>query len=223
MWAFPGTKAPEVGATWWYNWKPSQGGGNAPGFVPMIWGERDNLTLVFKALKGPGTLLGFNEPDNCGRGGTCLSVQRAIQSWPRLEGTGRRLGSPAVAWDYTWLDKFLAAGCHVDFLALHHYELSLEDPEQAAVRTVAFLAEKHQRYNLPIWFTEFGALWDNNQDRISRYIRALVPKLEQLPYLERYAWFSDHAYGSAWASALWDNQGSLTETGRVYACPSCEH
>ena len=40
-------------------------------------------------------LLGFNEPDLAEQAN--MTVEKALELWPRLEATGMRLGSPAVA------------------------------------------------------------------------------------------------------------------------------
>jgi hypothetical protein len=45
------------------------------------------------------TILGFNEPDLAGQAN--MTVGQALDLWPRLQATGRRLGSPAVAYGGT--------------------------------------------------------------------------------------------------------------------------
>jgi hypothetical protein len=91
-------------------------------FVPMIWGK-DNVTpaTLAKAKREGDVLLGFNEPDMDGQAN--MSVEDALAAWPKLQDTGRRLGSPAVAYGGDtaggWLDRFMkgakAKGLRVDF------------------------------------------------------------------------------------------------------------
>src|SRR5512142_2440650 len=98
-WDFPGIAAAikDVGASWYYNWSPSNDSMPADAeFVPMIWDETyaTDATLA-KAREEGSTLLGFNEPDMDGQ--ARMRVDEALNLWPRLQNTGMRLGSPAVA------------------------------------------------------------------------------------------------------------------------------
>ncbi len=221
MWAFSGTKAPEVGATWYYNWgsKPS---GSPTTFVPMIWGERDNNSAAYRAAKDApsANLLGFNEPDGCGGDeAACLSSDRALQLWPKLIATGKRLGSPAVARDYNWLKRFMdgakSRGYKVDFIAVHTYQ-DLSNPDRAAQETLKLVDWIHSQYNLPVWLTEFGALWDTDPRNIKAYMEKTLWQLNARPYVERYAWFSDHTYRGNSSSALWNDNGNVSQVGWAY-------
>ena len=102
----------KVAATWYYNWmpQPDRDGGTAE-FVPMVKGDNFNWQLE-KAKKHVGVgkpLLCLNEPERADQGN--MTVERALEVWPRLMETGARLGSPAPSSDgkgMAWLERFMA-------------------------------------------------------------------------------------------------------------------
>ena len=50
---------------------------------------------------------------------------------------------------------------------------------------------------------------------VARFVRNVLPRLERLDYVKRYAWFS--ADGPYAESSLFDANGNLTVVGRAYA------
>ncbi|GAA1270868.1 sigma-70 family RNA polymerase sigma factor [Saccharothrix xinjiangensis] len=194
----------DVGAGWFYNWATTPEGVQAPGveYVPMIWGAKTATPANLEAVRRQGgTLLGFNEPDLAEQAN--MSVEQALELWPRLQATGMRLGSPAVAYGGDrpggWLDRFLAGarerGLKVDFIALHWYG---SDFGPAAVGHLkSYLDAVHARYGLPIWLTEYslmdfsgGGVRYPGARELADFAGASSRMLEGLPYLERYAWFA---------------------------------
>lgn len=195
----------DVRAGWFYNWAADlQGVGKPDGteFVPMIWGSGAvNPEQLAKAKSLGTTLLGFNEPDMAGQAN--LTVERALDLWPQLQGTGMRLGAPAVAFGGDqaggWLDRFMsgasARGLRVDFIPLHWYG---SDFSAAAVDHLrGYLQAVHNRYGKPIWLTEY-ALIDftqstpryPSQDQQVAFVKNSAAMLQSLPFVERYAWFT---------------------------------
>ena len=86
---------------WHYTWGSHYNVTTNPAFVPMVKSERtlleqDAIGWVTRQLAETKTkhLLGFNEPDNKAQAN--MTVDRAIQLWPKLQATGLRLGSPAT-------------------------------------------------------------------------------------------------------------------------------
>jgi len=87
--------------------------------------------------------------------------------------------------------------------------------------------EIHELYNLPIWITEFAvADWEatsvetnkHTPEQVLAFMKAVLPKLDQLEYVERYAWFSGQTDNKALApSALFDADDNLTPLGEYYA------
>jgi hypothetical protein len=78
-------------------------------FIPMIWSAKeateDNLRRVKESASG--VLLGFNEPDV--KDQSNMTVDQALELWPKLMATGLRLGSsaPGAAVDSGWLPQFM--------------------------------------------------------------------------------------------------------------------
>lgn len=231
-WQFDGAAGAlgDVGASWYYTWASSDAAVPAPGgveFVPMIWG-RDHLgdaTLAQAAAHGT-TLLGFNEPDLAEQSG--MSVEEALAAWPRLEATGMRLGSPAVAWGADapdgWLDRFMtgarAQGRRVDFITLHWYGSDFSDA--AVGHFLGYVDAVHARYGLPIWVTEYGLMNFGGSPRYptgpqaAAFIEGTTAGMEARPYVERYAWFGLPAVGDSIGFGLYTDATTPTEAGLAY-------
>ncbi len=222
----------QLGCSWYYDWEPSPDSSErkvAAEYVPMIWGaknctDQNFLTVIKNSSK---TLLGFNEPDRKDQAN--MSVDRALELWPKLMSTGLRLGSPAPASPNSWLPEFMrkakARDYRVDFICLHWYG-DITAPE-AIDELHHLLTENWERYRKPIWLTEFSG---SNGDWLKLYsppvtarknaefIRKVIPMLEALSFVERYAWFE-----LKWKKKPWDRvaladpkTGRLTIAGKAY-------
>ncbi|HEX5791530.1 MAG TPA: glycoside hydrolase family protein [Luteolibacter sp.] len=220
---------------WHYSW-----GGELPGkepvgveFVPMIWGcgavdEKFSAYLkrVERGAKEAKSrcLLGFNEPD--GEKQANMPVERALQAWPKLMDTGLRLGSPATVHpDNEWMKSFMKQAAEkkyrVDFVCMHWYG----GPNAAGL--IKKLEQVHQLYGKPIWITEFAvADWNaktraankHSPETVLRFMKEVLPQLDKLDYVERYAWFSASEDSAPLGpSALFRADGTLTELGKAYA------
>ncbi len=221
--------------SWFYSWgadlKPDMPEGIE--FVPMLWGWRDgpgqDKYLHGLAESGAAgkfhTLLGFNEPDN--KTQSNIAVETALEKWPQLAGVGLRLGSPAcVHPDNEWMQAFMQGAeernLRVDFIAVHWYG---DAPDASGF--LKMLERIHEKYQRPLWITEFApADWKAGKGRPNRYtaaqaarfMRTVLPELNKRDYVERYAWFSGSPKDAALGiSALFNEDGSLTELGRIYA------
>lgn len=206
---------------WYYTWNARgiQGLSSVP-FVPMVWGKSD-VPYVPYAVLPESPLLGFNEPDGAQQSN--LSVQTALSLWPSIQASGRRLGSPATAGnpskDGSWLDQFVKGGGCFDFVCVHWY---------APPNAESFLKEVDAiwtKYKKPIWITEFAvADWSGkfpggfDLHLVTQFMKDACAGLESRSYVERYAWktraTSDPSMGT---SALFNDDGSLTELGELYA------
>ncbi|WP_329059715.1 glycoside hydrolase family protein [Amycolatopsis sp. NBC_01480] len=195
----------DVRAGWFYTWASDPQGISAPPgaeFVPMIWGQGSVTQAQLDAAKANGTtLLGFNEPDLDGQ--AKMSVDTALSLWPQLEGTGLRLGAPAVAFGGDvaggWLDQFMsgarARGYRVDFIPLHWYGGDFSSAATGELQS--YIEAVHNRYQLPIWVTEY-ALTDfsvsppryPSSAEQADFAAQSAAMLQGLSYVERYAWFS---------------------------------
>ena len=107
-------------------------------------------------------LLGFNEPDLAEQAN--MTVEQALALWPKLRRPGMRLGSPAVAYGGDtaggWLDRFMS-GARQRGTASTSSPCTGTAPTSAppAVGQLArYLQAVYDRYNLPIWLTEYGLM-----------------------------------------------------------------
>jgi hypothetical protein len=229
-WSFPGLSAAvtNVGAGWYYNWSPSNDSMPATAeFVPMIWGAASVTDATLAKAKSEGTvLLGFNEPDLAEQAN--MTVEQALSLWPRLEATGMRLGSPAVAYGGNtpggWLDRFMTGARQqqrrVDFITLHWYGSDFS--AAAAGQFAGYLKAVHDRYNLPIWVTEYGLMNFSGTPKypttaqITAFITATTSQMQATSWIERYAWFSLPAVGDSLPYGLYKDGTTPTPAGEAY-------
>jgi len=223
-----GMALPESGVSWSYNWRPEPKGPLPDGveFVPMIWGKKD--LPVSGQIKGK-VLLGFNEPDREKQAN--MTVEEALQAWPQLEATQMRLGSPAPAGGPArpggWLDRFMTGarekGYRVDFICVHWYGENY-DPKAATKQLKAYLTAVHERYQKPVWLTEF-ALSNHGKGAPATvaeqqaFMAQALPMLDALPFVERYSWFvsGPNKKGKPENWFLLAPDGRLSELGQTYA------
>jgi len=231
-WQFDGIKGAldDVGAGWYYNWSADNDSMPAPGdveFVPMIWGKANvTAATLAKAKREGDVLLGFNEPDMGGQAN--MSVEDALAGWPRLQDTGLRLGSPAVAYGGDtaggWLDRFMTGAkkknLRVDFVTVHWYG---SDFSAAAVgQFLGYVDAVHARYDLPVWVTEYGLMNFTGSPKYptgaqaAAFIKGSTRGLEKRSFVERYAWFGLPAVGDSVDFGLYRDSSTPTEAGKAY-------
>jgi hypothetical protein len=201
----------------------------------MVWGAGSVTPAAIASLRAAKRsrlardLLGFNEPDSSAQ--SSMTPTRAAALWPDLQRTGLRLGSPApqVPRD-GWLARFMALAharhLRVDFIALHYYQDFTNPNAVSELRQQ--LVSLHEQYHKPIWITEIGAIdirgWHEPMMRqptealATRYMRVLFAMLDALPFVERYAWFTDDCFNDARCrlSSLLNSAGSLTPAGSAF-------
>ena len=217
-------------AKWFYSWgskipvdKPA-----GTDFVPMVfgyWGDREGVAEAGRLAKEAGIkeLLGFNEPDR--KSQSNISVEKALDAWPILMETGLRLGSPAcVHPDNEWMTAFMAGvkkrGLRVDFVTVHSY--GGPSPKELTNR----LSKIQKLYDKPLWLTEFAVGdWSakspeankHKPESVLRFMEKALPELENLNFLERYAWFpAGQKSAPLGTSALYDEEKTLTRLGEFY-------
>jgi hypothetical protein len=229
----PATTPAELGQLnlgWYYNWRPFPIIPPVPGveFVPMFWCGKDvtpgNLAAVRQSAATH--VLGFNEPDMDGQSG--MTPGECLELWPQLMTLPQRLGSPAPA-DWKWLDQFIPEskrrGLRVDFVCLHRYP-DISNPA-AVTEVIQMIEAAHRKYALPVWLTESGAAdvsaWRAPQQSkptpgmAQHFLQQLLPILERLPFVERYAWFADRAANEYSLGSMFDlNASRLTALGKLY-------
>ncbi|KAH8925923.1 glycoside hydrolase family 128 protein, partial [Atractiella rhizophila] len=187
-------------------------------FIPMIWNDAPPLAEwqanVEKAIAAGAThLLAFNEPDLAEQAN--MDVDRAVTAWRKYMQpyAGRvKLVSPAVTnggppTGKDWLDRFLAActGCTIDVIAFHIYDQAWNVGYfQGYINdTVTHYAPRK------CWMTEWAG-WGATPADTTTFLNTMIPWLEDLPGLERYAYFG------AFKGILLDDNGNLNQGGQTY-------
>jgi hypothetical protein len=220
----------ELRCRWFYSWGPNVPDGKPEDveFIPMIWGKYhspERIAAIGDAAKSAGIkeLLGYNEPDQASQAN--MTVEQALDGWPALEETGMRLGSPGcVHPDREWMIDFMKGVAErelrVDFVCVHSYG----GPNARGF--VNRLRKVHEMFDRPIWITEFAVGdWEaksaaenrHRPEAVLRFMEEVLPMLDKLDFVERYAWFpampDNRALGT---SALFDENGALTRLGECY-------
>lgn len=226
-------KVEAIKASWYYTWGAKLPP-NAPAnieFTPMIWGrytpkrEKVMAELAQSARRSEFKfLMGFNEPDEHRQ--SDMSVAEAVALWPKLEAVGVPLCSPGcVHPDRQWMKNFMLEAkqknLRVDFISVHSYGGPSADALVSRLRKI------HEMYERPLWITEFAVgdwnaktVADNKHSpaRVAKFMREVLPRLEELDFVHRYAWFSaNNDSASLGTSALFNEDGSLTELGKIYS------
>ena len=179
-----------------------------------------------KAEREGDVLLGFNEPDMGGQAD--MSVEDALAAWPKLQETGMRLGSPAVAYGGDtpggWLDRFMKGAkeknLRVDFITVHWYGSDFSDA--AVGQFLGYVDAVHARYDLPIWVTEYGLMNFTGSPKYptgaqeAAFIKGTTTGMEKRSFVERYAWFGLPAVGDSIDFGLYKDASTPTEAGKAY-------
>jgi hypothetical protein len=219
-----------------WNWEYSSSYPEGVQFVPMVWGKsnatQDRISYLnnLAADEKISHVLTFNEPDLEGQAN--LTVDEAISYWSLFETLHVSISSPATsaplnAWMLEFMEKATAQGLRIDFIPIHIYH------KNTAQKFLDLVAEVYQRFQKPIWITEF-ALKDpmatvNQPNRYSEqealdFMKAVLEGLEALPYVHRYAWFDPNAshpnYPKVAVSDLITETNQLTSLGAFYAAHS---
>ncbi|MFJ6392315.1 sigma-70 family RNA polymerase sigma factor [Streptomyces sp. NPDC091972] len=233
VWTFNGVSQALAasGASWYYTWNTQHQGVTTPraaSFVPMIWGAASVTDEALAQARAAGPyLLAFNEPDFAQQSN--MSVDQALQLWPKLMAAGKVLGSPAVATGAAtpggWLDRFMAGasakGYRVDFITLHWYGGDFRTP-QAVEQLRSYLTQVYARYHKPIWLTEYALIDFSQGTRFpsaaqqAAFLTASTNMLDSLSYVHRYAWFGLGADPSKPSSGLFTDGTAATAAGRAF-------
>ena len=224
------TELEELNLGWYYNWRPFPKITPLEGveFVPMFWCSSDVTVENLDAVRQSGALhvLGFNEPDMDGQ--SDMTPKKCLELWPQLMTLPQRLGTPAPA-NWKWLNKFIPEArrrdLRIDFICLHRYP-DISDPH-CVDEMLDMIEQAHRKYELPIWLTEFGAAdvsaWHQPQhskptaEMAQSFLQKLLPILERLPYVERYAWFADRVDNEYSLGSIFDPKApGFTPFGQIY-------
>ena len=223
--------------SWDYNWGNDQNSLAATWmddegieYCPMCWNSNynaDRIRAYVAAHPSTKYLLAFNEPNLKDQAN--MTPAKAAELWLPVVALAKELNlklvSPAMNYGtlsgysdpIKWLDEFFAQPQvsldDIDAISIHCYMASPK-----AVKNYIAMFEK---YNKPIWLTEFCA-WEDYAihsagDQIS-YMCSMLNHLEQNPNVERYAWFIPrYKSGFPYMPLLtYSAPYELTDAGKVY-------
>lgn len=228
-----------LNAGWFYSWSANNTSKDNNEYVPMTWGAGATSDASLNGIIAnyqTNHLLGFNESDNCsdqsGQFNNLCEPAVAVAYYENIMRTGMRLGTPAPRENgpTTWLKDFnqiaKAKDVRFDFVAVHWYDWGSSpqnspyaDPQQVFNRFKAYLQRVHDDYKLPIWITEFNANPNRDNSVQAAFLQLALPYLEQLEYVERYAYFQpnpQYASTNVATANYFDSNGNLTNIGTIY-------
>ncbi|KAI3528373.1 hypothetical protein CABS02_15135 [Colletotrichum abscissum] len=191
--------------SWAYNWDSTDYGLLQPSldFVPMLWSNAPEHTkrwpqnVEAMVLSGSTHILSFNEcdrPDQCNLNAEAAAAAHVQFVNGYASRHGVKIGSPAISnsavtgqglsWLGLWVQvcDSLPVRCKYDFCVAHWYGDSVESllNHVSSVREIC--------RDRPIWLTEF-AVDHGGDEQHAAFITAVVPLLDAIDYLERYAYF----------------------------------
>jgi|GEM_PF-2752069 len=226
--------------SWTYNW--GNGAESLPNteYAPMSWGGGGATTSSvygYREMQNITHVMGFNESDNCsdqsGQYGGLCQIDIAVPTYGNLPRSGLRLVSPSCRENapFGWLSDFtdLAKQSDVryDVVGIHWYDWGgkptqtpYEDPQKVFERFKNYLQKVYDRYQMPIWITEFNANANRDSTVQIGFIKLAIPYLESLDYIERYDYFEPNpniATTSVNQTTYYDAAGNLTAFGKIYA------
>ncbi|HBZ33992.1 MAG TPA: hypothetical protein DEO38_02710 [Bacteroidales bacterium] len=225
--------------SWCYNWGSQPASAQISNlldasnvdFIPMAWNGVNEAQIRAYKQTHPHCeyILAFNEPNLNDQAN--MTPAQAAAKWPELKNIADELGlkivSPAMNYGtlegyhdpVKWLDEFfqLVPITDVCAIALHCY--------MPAASSMYSYIHRFDKYNLPIWMTEFCS-WDSpnplNVNAQIDYMNEAVLMLEAEPKVERYAWFIPRASGAVESYPYMQllsktNIGQLSPQGEVFA------
>ena len=225
--------------SWDYNWgnTPSNDAAmwfdaNEMDYCPMCWNGNYNADAIRAFVAAhPNTkyLLGFNEPNLTDQAN--MTPSKAAELWPPVVALAKELNlklvSPAMNYGtlavysdpIKWLDEFFAQP-NVDVNDI--YAISIHCYMSSASAVQGYV-EKFEKYNKPIWMTEFCA-WDPVPGSVTTqmdYMCAVLNYLEANPKVERYAWFIPRSGNKVDSPPYMqllthDYPADLTDLGKMY-------
>ncbi len=199
-----------LNGSWYYNWGLSATSTNTKTYVPMTWGKGGasaTNVATFIDRKDIDHVLTFNEPDNSTQS-NIANIDTAVARYKLLLQTGLRMCSPAVEQNSSsgngkWLPDFMTAAkaqnVRVDIIALHWYDWGNQTEQKATPQLTAeaafgrfknYVEKLHGVYpDHNLWFTEFNCNPARSEDVHKIFMKLAANYLNQLPYVERYAYF----------------------------------
>ncbi|KZW03357.1 hypothetical protein EXIGLDRAFT_699224 [Exidia glandulosa HHB12029] len=215
-----------------YNWGPNKldevANSGIP-FIPMFWGEKsaDDWSQV---KRGYATMaLGCNEVNQPGQ--SEMSVSEGIRIWRKylapLSDQGYTLFSHStsnaqdgIPWMEDFRDQCDDCWKQTAAVAIHYYSNNAQG-------MIDYLVDAHNRLQKPLIITEFGCVdfsgknQQCNEGEVEAFIKTTTSFMDKQSWVVAYFYFgsftaSDPSGGVPGSSALFNNDGTFTDVGRVY-------
>ncbi|MFT7197368.1 MAG: hypothetical protein ACI83W_001738, partial [Marinoscillum sp.] len=193
-----------INTSWTYNWGNGSNSLANLEYAPMAWGGGGASTASVATQiqkKNVTHMMGFNESDNCDdqsgqytvNGEKLCVVSNAVAQYSNLMGTGLRLVSPSPREDGPkangWLTQFrdlaVTEDVRMDVIGVHWYDWGSNPANSTNVnaqdvfnRFKSYLTDVHNRYQKPIWITEFNANPNRDSSVNIAFIKLALPYLE---------------------------------------------
>jgi hypothetical protein len=111
----------------------------------------------------------------------------------------------------------------VNFIAVHWYGADFKTAA-AVAQLKSYLVDVHERYGRPLWLTEYalidfaaaGPVYPTGAEQAD-FVTASVRMLDQLGFVQRYAWFALPAPVSGPSSGLYGPGPRATVAGLAFA------
>ncbi|MDM8520491.1 glycosyl hydrolase [Anaerolineales bacterium HSG6] len=232
-------------ASWYLNWAPwpddTCGDAGKAKFVPLI-ATADGMQYLSGAIeyaKVSGWLIGFSEANRPIRGN--MSPEQGAELWKQIENVADvanvKLVSPTPyepnpeegnQWLWLMVDAYRNKYGHdprFDAISWNIYGCT-NNPNCYDINGMKnFLTDRHNEaiqrgYNVPIWVLEYGGcLTDNSGESDKAVMQEITQWFNDTDWISRYAWYSNRrasSYQGDHKCILIDDNGSLTELGRIY-------
>ncbi|MCJ1445568.1 MAG: hypothetical protein MMC23_006073 [Stictis urceolatum] len=235
---------------WSWNWNGSPDVKTSLNYVPILNNAQQADTFssqaksaISAAPEGSKYVMGPNEPDQSGGGGSGMTVSDAVDYYSKyitpMKAMGAQLGSISVTSDQTpgsgkgleyleaWKKECDSRGegtCPVDFVCVHWYgpdkSLNVPGDEQGDDFITYMKGDVIPKVNelfgagTKIWVTEFGASPDLSEDTQATVAKPFLQKV--LPYLDGESQVDRYAYFMASTGYMIDASGNLTPGGEAY-------
>ena len=159
-----------------------------------------------------------------------MTVQQALDLWPHLwrpacesvaQPRPRILLCRGAGSKSSWMAPRHAA---IESISCVHWYGEEFEIDGAVERLKNFLQAVHQKFQLPIWLTEYSLIrWSNpptypSWEQQARFASKSIDMLETLPFVKRYAWFSLPPWTKHGSdrTSLYYQDGDLTPVGVAY-------
>lgn len=227
----------QLRASWFWTWSADQSSTNDWEYVPchqhMYWPSASDVNN-----KTATAAISINEPDHPeqhrqqSKPCTCdvnsegkVTAKSAYGLNDDFQASGGRIGSPQPT-DFSYLNTYFGyvddnSYSRCDFAVTHAYwDVGSRDADTYAKYVTDRCWNIWHDTNRPVWLTEMevGASWSNyaaaitSYDKAREYLQALLTRLEESDYIERYA-----IYGfDYWLNKMFYDEGGITPAGQVY-------